>query len=1141
MTLYLFLVVSILVHVSLQYFFIPRLKAGKPGGQKTFKMSASLAVLKYLSTTSLLASVTYTLIVILVLALSLTKPVTSAEFGAAIANIQWIQSKYKIFRDFWTLWLFLMILLAYVAYRRGKKAAAREDESARHAAAEAAREPSPPLPPNEEMEEIMRKLDACGQRAKRLEQSWVRSDEELTARLKEFEREAEGLRAKLREADARRHARPAPATEAQPTPRESSARLRRVFASKGFFKTLEGTTRTLGYVGTVLLVLCVVGVNAPVLHRALANRVLHLNELQVEASKDEALRSFAKVMAEEDGGGPRQLSEEDHRAINETARLFEQAFTSSKVLRQEKDKEDDDKARAVFVTRCRLTRDQIVADFRRNPPGSPNPSDGVPPGGPKGPNSKGPGGRGPDDTGGPSGPRGGKGGSGGDNKTGAGRAGGDGTASDSTRGGTDAGRAGDRMPERPNPPAPPAGGAGEDLRTRLVSDDRGPRTKLGQDFAAALEKELTAKPRLLEKLKSKLSAFKASFDEPFEPQDFGKFAFGEAFGYAVDKSWQAPDEIAGQFKKVGQTAFKDAAKNLFARTVGDGTLDASVRRMFETLKCRFVSDVAGEASFDDMIEHVQEGLPEKPLMTDEEAAALREVAAELPRQESLVAELADSYKASPPALPYNEAERAENETAAARLSKTLEGRSGRALSAEEIKLVDSYEDHYPGRLGSESDTPKGRLLASSGKTTAADQSQNLLSQSRDFSSLKQSVDVGGILMGRSPEPPNDGGDFTDLRWRDGDGGLTIFIRRDDGSEVAAGPFEKPLVHQALGYVADDRKVVVTIISGGRGRRRVMLHPALVDTRLGQDIVEFDKLVFRFMNNCDPARKESDQLIDAQLSLYDVAHALRSLSVLRQLASYGALTDAGRKDLSMMAEWESKGLSSGATYELLKPGLLDAENLDRPEKSILAWGKAFFDQTLVREIKRCASQSRDHLPAFHLCLSESFSNGAYYASEDTLKGWLKPPPTLSWRSIAEELPYRVDPDLSLLNSAGDAGPAERLWPFQFRYEIAFPADAPYRANYGASDGYRTPWEFAALRGAIAEKVWNGVDADAGLRSLYKRVRDFTVLQRLFRASLEGGLGQRFPVEKLVLLTRATAGSLANVATPRWDDLPARKCN
>jgi hypothetical protein len=1138
MTLYLFLFAAVAVHIALQYFFIPRMDLKKPGGPKSVKKSAALAVLKYLSTTALLASATYALIILVVLALSLTKPVTSHELGAAVADIQRLQSKYKIFREFWTLWLFLMALLAFVAYRREKRSAARS------AAASGAGEPLPQLPPNEEMEELMRRIDECSRRINILEQSWVRTDEELAVRKRDISREVERLNALLREADVRRRA-------SAETPAEEDAasgsypRLRRLFASKGFLKTLEGTTRSLGYLGTVLLVLCVVGVNVPVLHGALADRALRLSELQVEASKDEARRSFDRVTAEEGVGTPAPLTDEDRRMVREAARLFEQAFTSSNDLRKRKDEDDDDnKSRAVFYTRSFLVRDQIVGDFRRNPPGGPDshgpydpPDDAGPsPRGPRGPNNEGPSG-----TGGARGQRGRR------NDVGVEphRGGGDDGGSHGGAGAGGGGTGGGGPQERPLPPSPSAGGGVDDLRARAVSDDHGPRTMLGERAAEAFENELARRPSLRAKLRAKLAAYKASFSEPFEPLDLGKFAFGEAVGYAVDNSWQPPNEVARQVTKVGQTAIKDAAKNIFARAVrgGKATYERTVGRMYQTLVCRYFSDVAGDAGFADAVEHVQEGLPELPVLTEEEAAALREVALGLPREDSLFVKVSGSYTQSPPALPLNEAERAENEAEAARLRKTVGGRGGRGLSEEERGLVDSYEDHYPGRAGSEAETPKGRLLAAAGEDVTATKSQNLLSQSRDFSSLKQSVDVGGILMGRAPEPDSKGGDFRDLRWEEDGGALTIFLRRADGSETAVGPFEKSLVHQALGYVADGRKVVVTIILAGPVRRKVMLHPALADTQLGRDIVEFDKLVFRFVDDCEPGRKQSDDLTVAQLTLYDIADGLRRLGVLREAGRRGLLTTKLRKTLSEDAAWESRVFGNAKLYGSLRPALLEAEGLERPENSILAWGKAYFDQTLVRDVKRCAAQHGDHLAAVHVCLSDAFGENAHYASVDTMNAWLgrAGAPDLSWRSIAEELPYRTDPDLSFLGHAGGDDPAEQLWPFQFRYEIAFPVEAPFRNVSDTSDAYRTPWEFSGLRGLIAEKVWRGVESDAGLRTLYKRVRDFTVLQRLFRTSLDGGLGLRFPVEKLVTLTRETSGSLSSINTPRWDDERLRKCD
>jgi hypothetical protein len=46
-----------------------------------------------------------------------------------------------------------------------------------------------------------------------------------------------------------------------------------------------------------------------------------------------------------------------------------------------------------------------------------------------------------------------------------------------------------------------------------------------------------------------------------------------------------------------------------------------------------------------------------------------------------------------------------------------------------------------------------------------------------------------------------------------------------------------------------------------------------------------------------------------------------------------------------------------------------------------------------------------------------------------------------------------------------------------------------------------------------------------------VREFTVLQRLFRTILRGGFGDGFPTERLIALTRDTGKDVELAHTPR----------
>jgi len=63
------------------------------------------------------------------------------------------------------------------------------------------------------------------------------------------------------------------------------------------------------------------------------------------------------------------------------------------------------------------------------------------------------------------------------------------------------------------------------------------------------------------------------------------------------------------------------------------------------------------------------------------------------------------------------------------------------------------------------------------------------------------------------------------------------------------------------------------------------------------------------------------------------------------------------------------------------------------------------------------------------------------------------------------------------------------------------------------------------------VLSGVH-NSGEDELLQRLKDFTVLQRLFRLAFNGQLGEEFPVEKLVDLARQTHTPGPPCPTPRW---------
>jgi hypothetical protein len=401
--------------------------------------------------------------------------------------------------------------------------------------------------------------------------------------------------------------------------------------------------------------------------------------------------------------------------------------------------------------------------------------------------------------------------------------------------------------------------------------------------------------------------------------------------------------------------------------------------------------------------------------------------------------------------------------------------------------------------------------------------------------------VGGVLIGRGPEKVEGEVDFRDMSWTASGSEVTLRLRRADGSEVVLGPFSKEIVSDALFYVADDRKVVVTIQNSFSDnekiwRRRVFLHPALVDTALGNDIIEFDELVFKFIKD-DPQSDAATQRTASQKLLYLLGWHNRGLAVRQLLLEQQ--TDAAKRVLlksNMQADTDylHRLLRCPKDEAAVHLGLGDAKKLVDSETSLLMKYPAHFDPQLVKIIAGCGERSDDSVENFGACVqAEVRAQSRNGIAKEVVTKWLGASVDTHSRSIAEEKPFNIDAGLSFLSPGGDTQPLAQLWPFEFRYEIAFPARAPFLPEGEKQDVYRTPWEYQELRALIAEKVSQGVQSDAKIREMFGRVRDFTTLQRLFRVSLEGGMGGQFPIEKLIALTRATTGGNQRKETPRWE--------
>jgi len=167
--------------------------------------------------------------------------------------------------------------------------------------------------------------------------------------------------------------------------------------------------------------------------------------------------------------------------------------------------------------------------------------------------------------------------------------------------------------------------------------------------------------------------------------------------------------------------------------------------------------------------------------------------------------------------------------------------------------------------------------------------------------------------------------------------------------------------------------------------------------------------------------------------------------------------------------------------------------------------------------------------------ETYRNSRFVRElkKDYLRTWTYEPVTIEPWSGVREREYKIGDDLGFLRAPTGGSVADRLWPFDFMVQIAFTSAAvnlPEKQQEVYVD--RQPVEFTAIQDKIERLVDDGMHHDH-FDSQFTDLRDFAVLQRLFRAALSGNLGENFPTLKLAQLTKETANATPFFYTRRWN--------
>ncbi|MGY3032734.1 putative membrane protein YgcG [Bradyrhizobium sp. USDA 4354] len=365
---------------------------------------------------------------------------------------------------------------------------------------------------------------------------------------------------------------------------------------------------------------------------------------------------------------------------------------------------------------------------------------------------------------------------------------------------------------------------------------------------------------------------------------------------------------------------------------------------------------------------------------------------------------------------------------------------------------------------------------------------------RSYGKIRFSGRIGGVLIGSPPQSGVDRLDVRNLDWELIDSSLYLTITVDAESPKKLGPYHPAIAYHALAYAADGRVVTSTLPqpqSSDRDEirvnaRRILVHPAFEDTPFACSAIQVDRFVDAFTRE-DQGKPISGRINAARVGvtglgilLGDTAAAYRAELLdelpryVEPIAKHAQACGAGA-DCFPIAAYEKYGFKFGAASELLAC-------LSRKEES-----------------KVCLRTLRSK-PA-----------SATYLVDSGVR----------------EAAFRLDNKLTFLT--GEDRAADPLWPLDFMIQAV-----PQTAQGDVSvDSSWDPWRFPTIDNDIKQAVASGVSNDADARVVLANMRDFTILQRLFRLALAGQLGFEFPLETLVKLQRAAAPFVKVERNERWN--------
>lgn len=397
-------------------------------------------------------------------------------------------------------------------------------------------------------------------------------------------------------------------------------------------------------------------------------------------------------------------------------------------------------------------------------------------------------------------------------------------------------------------------------------------------------------------------------------------------------------------------------------------------------------------------------------------------------------------------------------------------------------------------------------------------------RARSFVGLRGFTRIGGVLIGQAPNPQN-AVPFTDLRWRwTADGRVILTLVDPAGKTFDSAPYRPDIVAHALRYAADGRATTVTMVRAEpMPSLRILLHPTLVDSSLGDELQQLDRLVDTYAGPSSGSevgahRTRVEGVAGYQAEIYD-ALWLAGYSLNRKLAGedpdfagIASQTVANAQRFSLRA---AKLGRSFVEKPLPREYVEALELLGDPGRSPYAARSSKYDSALLAALKEVGQRNE---PTYRDLLN---------ILQDVEFDTHRPPlEWIPWSGVREK-PFQINSRDLLMRKQDDLSDL----PLSFMWQVAFDT----RDNQPSVE----PWEDAELKPLIEKEVPALAGRSLDDLRVMRDAREFTYLQRLFRTALSGWMGPRFPVERLVELHRAVQEFVPDYRrTLRWNSAPSR---